>query len=46
MTFLILFLTVLAVAGLVATIRSARSDGYRRQPTRITSDYDALIRWR
>lgn len=46
MTILLLLLTVLAVAGIVATIRAAWSDGYRRQPTRVTHDYDAQIRWR
>ncbi|MDJ0337557.1 hypothetical protein [Cryobacterium sp. PH31-O1] len=45
--FIFMFLlTVLAVAGIVASIRSTRRDGYRRQPTSVTHDYDALIRWR
>ncbi|WP_166805629.1 hypothetical protein [Cryobacterium ruanii] len=46
MTILMILLTVLAVAGIVATIRATRCDGYRRQPARVTHDHDSLIRWR
>ncbi|WP_166789494.1 hypothetical protein [Cryobacterium sp. TMS1-20-1] len=46
MFILIFLLTVLAIAGVVATIRSSGRDGYGRQGVRAADDDDALIRWR
>ena len=46
MFILMFLLTVLAIAGVVASIRSTGRDGYGRQAIRETDDDDALIRWR
>ena len=46
MFILMFLLTVLAIAGVVATIRSTGHDGYGRQAVRATDDHDTLIRWR
>ena len=45
--FILLFLlTALAVAAIVATIRSVRRDGYGWRAPRKTDEYGAVVRWR
>ena len=46
MLILFFLLTALAVAAIVATIRSIRRDGYGRRAPQKTDEYGALVRWR
>ena len=39
-------LAVLALAGVVATIRGVYRDSWGSEPARLIDEYDALIRWR